>query len=200
MRPPRRAAFTLIECALTLVIIGVGTVGMLQFMAAGTMSNAESSELLTGLNLANHVREMSRGLKFADPTTPTTWGAEAAETTATYDDIDDLDGKSFSPPLDARRQSLSSSRIGRRRWSSRPSRRVTSRRRPRTRIIAYYLGVEALALAGMITACVLADMPTRTDWFRFAALAICATSHIQLSRRQEERRRSSGRNHRSTST
>jgi len=58
------------------------------------------------------------------------------------------------------------------------------------RIIAYYLGVEALALAGMITACVLADMPTRTDWVRFAALAICATSHIQLSRRQEERRRS----------
>ncbi len=32
--------------------------------------------------------------------------------------------------------------------------------------------------------------PIRSDWFRFAVLAICATVHLQLSRRQEERRRS----------
>ena len=102
-----RGGFTLIECALTMVIIGVGTVGMLQLMAAGTMSNAESSEMLTGLNLANHIREMSRGMKFADPTTPSNWGSESGEATATYDDLDDLDAKTFQPPIDARRQSLS---------------------------------------------------------------------------------------------
>ena len=104
-----RGGFTLIEAAIVTVIVGVGTVAVLQLMAAGTMSNAESSELTTGLNLANDIKEMSRGLAFADPTTPAVWGVNAGESSvATYDDIDDLDGVTFSPPIDARRQSLSS--------------------------------------------------------------------------------------------
>ncbi|MEO6436739.1 MAG: prepilin-type N-terminal cleavage/methylation domain-containing protein [Tepidisphaeraceae bacterium] len=106
-RSPRRG-FTLIEAAIVTVIVGIGTVGLLELLASGTMSNAESSELTTALNLANDVREMSRSLAFADPTTPTTWGAESGESSAaTYDDLDDLDGVSFNPPIDARRQSLS---------------------------------------------------------------------------------------------
>jgi len=58
------------------------------------------------------------------------------------------------------------------------------------RIITYHLVFELLAVTGMVAACVIADAPGRTDWFRFTALALCATIHIQLSRRQEERRRS----------
>lgn len=58
------------------------------------------------------------------------------------------------------------------------------------RIIAYHLGFEVVALAVMIWACVTAPAPGQSDWLRFAALALCATLHIQLSRRQEERRRS----------
>lgn len=58
------------------------------------------------------------------------------------------------------------------------------------RIIVYHLVVELFAVAGMVTACLTAESPDRTDWFRFVALALCATIHIQLSRRQEERRRS----------
>ena len=73
------------------------------------MSNAESAELTTGLNMANNVKEMSRGFAFCDPTTPTNWGIESGESSvAAYDDLDDLDGISFTPPIDARRQSLSS--------------------------------------------------------------------------------------------
>src|SRR5688572_10055725 len=103
----RRRGFTLIEAAITTVIVGIGTVGLLQLLAAGTVSNAECSELMVGLHLANDVREMSRGLKFSDPTTPTHWGLETGETTAAHwDDVDDLDGRTISPPIDARRQSL----------------------------------------------------------------------------------------------
>src|SRR3990170_2103008 len=58
------------------------------------------------------------------------------------------------------------------------------------RIVTYHLSFEVIALAAMIWACVTAPAPGRADWFRFAALALCATLHIQLSRRQEERRRS----------
>jgi prepilin-type N-terminal cleavage/methylation domain-containing protein len=103
-----RRGFTLIECAIVTVIVGVGTVAVLQLMASGTMSNAESSELTTGLNMANDIKELSRGLAFDDPTLPANWGAETGESSiAAYDDLDDLDGVTFSPPIDARRLSLS---------------------------------------------------------------------------------------------
>lgn len=46
------------------------------------------------------------------------------------------------------------------------------------------------AVAFIVVATVTAPGPVREDWFRFATLAICATVHLQLSRRQEERRRS----------
>jgi hypothetical protein len=87
-------------------IVGFGVVSMLQLLAAGTVCNSEGTELTTALNLAKNIREMSLGLAVADPTNPTHWGAETGETLATYDDIDDYSGQTFSPPIDARRNSL----------------------------------------------------------------------------------------------
>src|SRR2546423_616036 len=107
----RRGGFTLIEAALVTCIIGFGVVSMLQLLATGTMSNIEANELTTGLTLANNVRELMQSLSFADPVQPTHWGPETGETLASYNDVDDFDGAAaagttFSPPLDARRQSL----------------------------------------------------------------------------------------------
>ncbi|OLF11536.1 GGDEF domain-containing protein [Actinophytocola xinjiangensis] len=47
-----------------------------------------------------------------------------------------------------------------------------------------------LATTAIVLTTVTASTPVREDWFRFAALAVCASVHLQLSRRQEERRRS----------
>jgi type II secretory pathway pseudopilin PulG len=101
--PRRRAGFTLIEAALTTVIIGVGCVAMLQLLGAGTVANGEGTQLTTAMNLAGNIRECLMGVNFADPTVKDTWGPEAGETLLTYDDLDDFDGKVFSPPIDARR-------------------------------------------------------------------------------------------------
>lgn len=79
---------------------------MVGLLAAGTVSNNDGAEMTTALNLAKNVREMCLGLKFYDPIEPSHWGAESGEALATYNDLDDLDGQSFSPPIDARRQSL----------------------------------------------------------------------------------------------
>ena len=107
-RPPRRGrGFTLMEAALVTVIIGVGVVAMMELLAAGTVVNRDGAESTTAMNLARNVREMSLGLAFADPTDPTHWGLESGETLATCDDIDDLDGATFTPPIDARRMVLS---------------------------------------------------------------------------------------------
>jgi len=105
----RRRGFTLIEAALTTVIVGVGCVSMLALLGAGTQANADGTELTTAMNLASNIREAMTGVAFTDPTTPTHWGAETGEgTVASYDDVDDFDGQSFSPPIDARRISLGS--------------------------------------------------------------------------------------------
>ena len=123
-RSTRRRGFTLIEAAMVTVIIGLGVVGMLELLAAGTVSNSEGTELTTAINLANNVREMSLGLAYYDPqsdpasTDPTkqpVWNSKEA-TVLLYDNIHDLDGnvdtwnqqaadpadgyQKFQPPLD----------------------------------------------------------------------------------------------------
>ena len=102
----RRRGFTLIEAALVTTIISFGVLAMLQLLAVGTVSNNDGAEMSTAINLAKSVREMMIGMSIADPTTPTHWGAEAGENLATYNDIDDFDGKTYSPPIDARRTSI----------------------------------------------------------------------------------------------
>ena len=97
-----RRGFTLIDAAMVTVIIGVGVVGMLELLAAGTMSNTKGTELTTAINLANNVREISLGLQFVDPEQPTTWSTKET-TVGGYDDVKDLDGCTFSPPLDVRK-------------------------------------------------------------------------------------------------
>jgi len=126
LRRPRRArprrGFTLIEAATTTVIVGVGCLAMLQLLAAGTRANGESSELTTAMNLAGNIRECLthhdgpvKAVAFSDPTVTDGWGPEPGETTLdSYDDLDDFDGKTFSPPIDARRGSLGSAYNG---WS-----------------------------------------------------------------------------------
>jgi type II secretory pathway pseudopilin PulG len=104
----RASGFTLLEASLVTVIIGVGVVGMLQLLASGTAANADGAELSMGMNLARNVREMSLSLSFTDPTTPTRWGLDSGESLSalSFDDLNDLDGATFSPPLDARKQRL----------------------------------------------------------------------------------------------
>jgi prepilin-type N-terminal cleavage/methylation domain-containing protein len=102
-----RRGFTLIEAAMVTVIIGIGVVGMLQLLAVGTLSNSKGTELTTAINLANNIREISLGMQFADPTPgeSTTWNTKEA-TVLDYDDIKDLDGCQFSPPLDVNRKPI----------------------------------------------------------------------------------------------
>lgn len=52
------------------------------------------------------------------------------------------------------------------------------------------LVVDLAAASGVAIAVLTARPPTSVDWIRFGVLSVCATVHLQLSRRQEERRRS----------
>ena len=83
----RNGAFTLIEAAIATVIIGVAFTAMLQLIANGTEANNDGTELTTAINLAGNIHEA--GIRL------------------TYDSIFDIRG-TFSPPVNAKRQSISS--------------------------------------------------------------------------------------------
>ena len=101
-----RRGFTLIEAAMVTVIIGIGVVGMLELLAAGTLSNTKGTELTTAINLANNVREISLGLAFSDPVKPDVWSTKDGQTVFDYKDIKDLDGENWCPPRDVNRKQI----------------------------------------------------------------------------------------------
>ncbi len=106
IRRPTRG-FTLVEASLAIVIVGVAVIGMMQLMAAGSMSNARANDLTTAMNLSNNVREMCQRLPFAKSTT-TVWGMPASTTVQTCTEVQHLDGATMSSdngtgPLDSSR-------------------------------------------------------------------------------------------------
>jgi hypothetical protein len=81
-----RSGFTLIEAAITTVIIGLGVVAMLQLLATGTLVNVRGTETTTAMNLAKNIRERT--------------------IQAPFDTLVGMNGQSLSPPIDSRGVSL----------------------------------------------------------------------------------------------
>lgn len=103
----RRLGFTLTEAALATVIVGVGISGLMTLAAALTEQNATAGRMSTALLLASNVQEAMEGLSFNDPAYAGTYfGPEPGETLASFNDIDDFDGQTLSPPIDAARQPI----------------------------------------------------------------------------------------------
>ncbi|GAB3132561.1 GGDEF domain-containing protein [Amycolatopsis stemonae] len=73
------------------------------------------------------------------------------------------------------------------RHAYRPRNWALWRRRPAQ--VAFMLTAEAVAIAILVVAFARSPIPSRNDWINFAILAAGATVHIQLTQRQEERRR-----------
>ena len=86
-RPSRvRRGFTLLEAALTTMIVGVGLVATLQLLAAGTSANIDGANTTTGVNLARNVRELTLKSSFAE--------------------VRALNGQVYNPPVDSRGTSV----------------------------------------------------------------------------------------------
>jgi type II secretory pathway pseudopilin PulG len=98
--------FSLIEALLAIILVGVSIAALLAASGSFSQSNAAGTELSTAEFLLEQIRELAAMLPVVDPNTGTaTFGAEEPNL-AEYDDLDDFDGKSFSPPISADRQTL----------------------------------------------------------------------------------------------
>jgi hypothetical protein len=89
---PRRA-FSLLETLLTTITVGLAITALVKQVFFTTQQNAWTQRVQVGSLLAENVREMMAGLPFTDPGNGTqSFGPEAGETFATYNDVDDFDG------------------------------------------------------------------------------------------------------------
>ena len=102
-----RDGFTLIEVLIAILLVGLAIVSLVSANGAFTQANGAGVELSTAEFLIEQIRELSTVLEVIDPNTGiTTFGPEASETLANYNDLDDFHGTVFSPPISADRISL----------------------------------------------------------------------------------------------
>jgi len=116
-RSHRASGFTLIEAALTTVIVGTGILAMVAAQQAFHKKNDWAQRTGTAMLLANELRELTLVMPSHDPFTATTVvGPELDEVSVNdFDDVDDFagptvagvgQGTDFDPPINALRQPI----------------------------------------------------------------------------------------------
>jgi len=99
--------FTIIEVLMAIVLVGIAVASLVAANISFTKANGAAVRLSTAEFLLEQIRELSTLLPVIDPETGVnTFGPEEASL-ADYDDLDDFDGATFSPPINAGRTTLS---------------------------------------------------------------------------------------------
>ena len=98
--------FTLIEVLIAIMLVGLAIASLVAANISFTKANAAGVELSTAEFLIEQIKELTALLPVVDPETGTDlFGPEEAGP-GSYDDLDDFDGASFSPPINANREFL----------------------------------------------------------------------------------------------
>jgi hypothetical protein len=98
--------FSLVEALFAVLLVGLAIVALMGANAAFTRANGAGADISTAEFLLEQIKELTTTLPVVDPETEdTTFGAEEGSV-GLYDDLDDFDGTSFSPPIGADRTSL----------------------------------------------------------------------------------------------
>ena len=105
-----RSGFSIIEVLIAILLVGLAIASLVAANGALTKANGAGTDLSTAEFLVEQVRELTALLPVVEPETPDSgfdvFGPEVGETVATYDDLNDFDGASFSPPIGADRNAL----------------------------------------------------------------------------------------------
>ncbi len=101
------SGFSLIEVLIATMLVAFAVVSLVVANSAFTKANAGGVNLSTAEFLIEQIRELTILLPVVDPESDVyTFGPETGEALADYDDLDDFDGESFSPPISANRNLL----------------------------------------------------------------------------------------------
>jgi len=101
------SGFSLIEVLFAVLLVGLAIASLMAANSAFTKANGAGTDRSTAEFLIGQIRELTMLLPVIDPQTElSTFGPETGETLATYDDLDDFNGLTFSPPISVDRSSL----------------------------------------------------------------------------------------------
>lgn len=99
--------FTFIEVLFAVLLVGLAIASLMAANAAFTKANGAGTDLSTAEFLIGQIKELTMLLPVIDPETElATFGPETGETLVDYDDLDDFNGATFSPPINAERTVL----------------------------------------------------------------------------------------------
>jgi len=104
------SGFTFVEVLIATLLVGLAIASLLAANRAFTQANDAGTDLSTAEFLLEQIKELTALLPVVEPGTPESavdvFGPESGETLATYDDLNDFDGASYSPPINADRNLL----------------------------------------------------------------------------------------------
>jgi MSHA pilin protein MshD len=96
--PRSRIGFTIIEATISVAIVGILMATSLTSMGEIAKSRRIQSERRSGFELAQQLMTEIRSQYFQDPGGSPVFGPEPGETRATFDDVDDYNGYTETPP------------------------------------------------------------------------------------------------------
>mgnify|MGYP006303691931 CR=1 FL=1 len=104
----RRKGFSFVEILISVILVGLSITALVVASNSFTQANGAGADLSTAEFLVEQIRELTTMLPVVDPETATaTFGSESDETTVqAYDDLDDFNDVTFSPPIAADRTAL----------------------------------------------------------------------------------------------
>jgi len=100
------SGFSLIEVLIAIILVGLAIASLVGANIAFTKANAAGTDLSTAEFLVEQIRELTTLLPVIDPNTGISMFGPEEAILAYYDDLDDFDGASFSPPISADREVL----------------------------------------------------------------------------------------------
>ena len=101
------SGLSLIEVLFAVLLVGLAIASLMAANGAFTKANGAGTDQSTAEFLIGQIRELTMLLPVIDPEDEiATFGPESGETLATYDDLDDFDSASYSPPISAERTPL----------------------------------------------------------------------------------------------
>ncbi len=95
-----RGGYTLVEVAVSTMLISVVLVGAMNVAGYATRGQLDNKQRAQGKLIANAMLAEILELAYEEPTATPVFGPESGEVRATYDDVDDYKLFSDSPPLD----------------------------------------------------------------------------------------------------
>ncbi len=100
------SGFSLFEVLIAIILVGLAIAALVVASNSFTIANGAGADLSTAEFLIEQIKELTTLLPVVDPQTGIAAFGPEEPNLVDYDDLDDFDGASFSPPISADRSSL----------------------------------------------------------------------------------------------